>query len=381
MNEVLSLRPAAHAGLADLLAQIRARRGEFETLRHIPRDIVEGFRRAGIYRAFVPSRFGGDEISPAAFLRMIETISTADASAGWVASFGVSSTYLAALPVETCATIFRADPDTVFAGAMFPPQPARRVEGGFEVSGRWPYGSGSMAADLIGAGIKIEGEDAPLPRTAVMPRALVTIDETWDTIGLTATGSHDIVVDKVVVAPEWTFVRGAKSAMEDRIFRYPAMALAAQVLAVVGLGTAREALDWVRSDAANRASITGAPSPGARPHVQESLARAEARLAGARAQFFDIIETAWDQLAHAPSVDRETHIRLRMAATHAAEEAAEIARMAFVMGGTGAMVRGHPLGRIMVDAACVAQHAFMAAGTWTAAGAAMFGEKTPPGFP
>jgi hypothetical protein len=55
--------------------------------------------------------------------------------------------------------------------------------------------------------------------------------------------------------------------------------------------------------------------------------------------------------------------------------------MAFVMGGTGAMVRGHPLGRIMVDAACVAQHAFMAAGTWTAAGAAMFGEKTPPGFP
>lgn len=381
MNMAINRRVAVEEGLTPLLAEIRQRRGEFEELRHIPRDIIKQFKAIGVYRAFVPARLGGDALSPTEFLRLIEAIAAADASAGWVASFGVSSTYLAALPPQTFESIYRADPDTVFAGAMFPPQLARRVSGGLSVSGRWPWGSGSMGAELIGVGIKVDGETTPLPRTAVMPRDRVRIDETWNAIGLAATGSHDIVVEDVTVAEDWTFIRGAKSGMEDRIYRYPAMALAAQVLAVVGLGAAREALDWLRSDAANRASITGAPAPGSRAYVQADLARAEARLAGARSHFYEIIEKAWSQLEHQPQVDSDLHIGLRLAATHAAAEGAEVARMAFVLGGSGAMMRGHPLGRCMLDAACVAQHAFMSSGTWTSAGAAMLGEKAPPGFP
>lgn len=374
-------RQASDAALADLCDRIRARRAEFDSLRHIPMDIVDGFKKIGIYRAFVPERFGGDAITPMEFLSMIETLSAADASAGWVASFGVSSTYLAALPEATFAQIYTANPDTVFAGGLFPPQPARRVEGGIEVSGRWSWCSGSMGADLLGGGIKLEDEGSPLPRTAVMPRASVTIDETWNTIGLRGTGSHDLVADKVIVPEDWTFIRGSKSTMEDAIFRYPAMALAAQVLAVVALGAAREALDHVRSDAAQKASITGAPRPGARPYVQGELARAEATLAGARAQFYDVTARAWEELQNQPEVSRDTHVQLRLASTMAAHDGAEAARQAFLMGGAGAMMAGHPLGRLMVDAACVAQHAFMGAGTWTAAGAAMFGEQTPPGFP
>ncbi|SEQ82518.1 acyl-CoA dehydrogenase family protein [Thalassovita taeanensis] len=374
-------KQAQDVALTELCGTIRARRAEFDTLRHIPGDIVEAFKDVGIYRAFVPERFGGDAITPMAFLKLIETISSADPSAGWVASFGVSSTYLAALPEATFAAIYGANPDTVFAGGLFPPQPALRVAGGLEVSGRWPWCSGSMGAELLGGGIKIEGDETPLPRTAVMPRDKITIDETWNTIGLRGTGSHDLVAEKVIVPEDWTFIRGSKSTMEDAIFRYPAMALAAQVLAVVALGAAREALDFIRSDATQRASITGAPNPGARAYVQNHLARAEATLAGARAQFYDVTAQAWEELQHAPEVGRETHVKLRLAATMAAHDGAEVARQAFLMGGAGAMMTGHPLGRLMVDAACVAQHAFMGEGTWTAAGAAMFGEPTPPGFP
>jgi alkylation response protein AidB-like acyl-CoA dehydrogenase len=322
-------RPEPHlaqtAALAALCDTIRARRAEFDSLRHIPMDIVEGFKKVGVYRAFVPTRLGGDAISPVEFLKLVETISAADPSAGWVASFGVSSTYLAALPEATFDAIYGANPDTVFAGGLFPPQDAERVEGGLKVSGRWPWCSGSMGADLLGGGIKIAGEGTPLPRTAVMPRAKITIDETWDTIGLRGTGSHDLVAENVIVPEEWTFIRGSKSTMTDPIFRYPAMALAAQVLAVVALGAAREALDFVRSDAAQRASITGAPNPGERPYVQALLARAEGTLAGARAQFYDATATAWDELQHAPEVSPETHVKLRLAATTAAHDGAEAA--------------------------------------------------------
>jgi alkylation response protein AidB-like acyl-CoA dehydrogenase len=363
-----------------VLANIRARATEFQQLRYIPQDVVDQFKSLGVYRAFVPKRFGGDDISPAAFCRLIEDISAADASAGWVASFGVSATYLSTLPQETYTEIFGANPDTVFAGAMFPPQPAKTVAGGYEVTGQWPWGSGIMGADLAGAGIKVEDQDTKLPLIAIMPKAKVEVVDTWKTLGLRATGSHDIKVDGVVVPREWTFVRGSKPTMDDRIFRYPSMALASQVLAVVALGAARAALDFLH-ESGSRQSVTGAPKPGARPYLQTEYAKARGMYLGAQALFYDTLDKAYEDLAHQDAVSRDTHIRLRLVASKAAKDGAEAARMAFALGGSAAINEDHPLGRYMLDAAAVAQHAFLSEGSWTGAGAAMFDEPTMPGYP
>lgn len=237
-----------------------------------------------------------------------------------------------------------------------------------------------MGASLVGAGIRVEGDDTPLPRIAVMARDRVEVVDTWNTIGLSATGSHDIRADDVVVSPDWTFVRGGGPTMDDQIFRYPAMCLAAQVLAVVALGTAREALDQLAASA-GRQSVTGAPKPGARPYVQAEYAKARAILLGAKSAFYTTIEEAWDELGRSGSVSPDTRLQLRLVATKAAHDGAEAARRAFLLGGSTAIETGHPLGRCMIDAAAVAQHAFMAEGTWTAAGATVFDEPTMPGYP
>lgn len=363
-----------------VLASIHARASEFQKLRHIPQDVVDQFKTLGVYRAFVPTRFGGDAKSPAEFCRLIEDIAAADASAGWVASFGVSSSYLATLPPETYAEIFGKNPDTVFAGAMFPPQAAKTVPGGYEVRGQWQWGSGVMGADIVGAGIKVEGNNTKLPLIAVMPKSEIEVVDTWNTVGLSATGSHDIKVNGVIVAPEMTFIRGAAPKMDDRIFRYPAMALAAQVLAVVALGAARANLAYIHQTA-TRESVTGAPKPGARPYLQTEYAKARGVYLGARHLFYDTLEEAWDALEHGESVSRDTHIRLRMVASKAARDGAEAARMAFALGGSNAIEVGHPLVRNMLDSASVAQHAFLSEGTWTGAGAAFFDEPTMPGYP
>lgn len=365
---------------AEVLDGIRARNDEFQKLRHIPQDVVDDFKAIGVYRAFVPKRFGGDEQSPSAFCRLIEDISAADASAGWVASFGVSATYLSTLPPATYKEIFGTNPDTVFAGAMFPPQPAKTVEGGYEVRGQWPWGSGIMGADLAGAGIKVEGNDTKLPLIAIMPKDKIEVVDTWNTVGLAATGSHDIKVDGVVVPPEWTFVRGSTPTMDDRIFRYPSMALASQVLAVVALGAARANLDFIL-ESGSRQSVTGAPKPGARPYLQSEYAKARGVYLGAAHLFYDTLDEAYEELQHNEKVSRDTHIRLRMVASKAARDGAEAARMAFALGGSNAIDVGHPLIRNMTDAAAVAQHAFLSEGTWTGAGAAFFDEPTMPGYP
>ncbi|MFT8674987.1 MAG: acyl-CoA dehydrogenase family protein [Acetobacter sp.] len=383
LNDTL---PAPHAlqtgdALEGLLATIRAGALEFRAARRIPQPVVEQFRTVGVYRALVARRFGGLEVSPMTFLELVETIAQADASAGWVASFGVSATYLAALPIPTLEKLYANGPDVVFAGAIFPPQKARRVDGGFMVSGRWPYASGCPGASLIGVGIAVEGESGGLPRTAVMPRSSVRIDETWDTIGLAGTGSHDVVVDDVFVPHEWTFIRGGAPSLDAPIYAYPSLGLAAQVLTVVGLGCARRAIDEARTMADGRGSITGAPVMGDRPFVQGVLGQAEARLSAARAFFYDVTREVWGQLCAGETISDKQANKVRLAATHGAQTAFDVARDCFSLGGIAAVRSDNILGRCFQDCAVVAQHAFMARGNYEAAGRVMLGRGDRPGYP
>ena len=135
--------PAARLSPLDAVIEtVAARREEFERLSHVPRDVIALFKQAGIYRAGTPRRFGGDALAPTAFLDMIERIATADGSAAWVASFGSANVYLAALPLDTQAELYASGPDQVFAGGLFPVQPAQPAPGGWRVNGTWKFASG-----------------------------------------------------------------------------------------------------------------------------------------------------------------------------------------------------------------------------------------------
>ncbi|WP_028239607.1 indole-3-acetate monooxygenase [Stutzerimonas azotifigens] len=378
--------PAALTSNADfqvLLDDIRqrARTGEFDRLRHIPQDIIERFRALGVYRALVPRRFGGDERSPREFCQMVEALSRADGSAGWVASFGMSPVYLASLPSQTIAKVYADGPDVVFAGGIFPPQPAEQVEGGFRVNGRWKYSSGCMGAQLVGVGIAPKsGDKLDLPRLAVMPREKARIEQTWDTVGLLGTGSHDLVVEDVLVPEEWTFVRGGKPNLDEPFFRYPSLSFATQVLSVVGLGVARAALDELYDMAGGRVSVTGAPGLGDRPLTQTEVARAEASLRAARCFFYEAIDDAWVHVLAGDPVPVEKINLLRLSSTHATRVAAEVARTAQMQSGMTGVYNDHPLARCVNDAQVVTQHAFMGDITFQNAGAVFFGKKPLPGY-
>ena len=375
----LSSGPAFDALLDGVRA--RARLGEFDRQRHISRDVIDAFKAHGVYRALVPRRFGGNECSPAEFCEMIERISHADGSAGWVASFGMSPVYLAALPLETIAQVYANGPDVVFAGGIFPPQPAQVVPGGFKVKGRWKYSSGSMGADIVGVGIAPQnGDSFDLPRIAVMPQSQARIDPTWDTVGLLGTGSHDLVIDDVVVPEQWTFVRGGAANLDEPFFRSPSLSFATQVLSVVGLGVARAALDELAGMASGRISVTGAPPLADRPLAQVDIAKAEAALRSARAFFYESIEQAWSHVLAGNPVPAEATNLLRLSSTHATRVAADVARTAQMLSGMTGVYNESPLARCVNDAQVVTQHAFMGDVTYQNAGAIFFGKQPLPGY-
>ncbi|MER7397740.1 acyl-CoA dehydrogenase family protein [Streptomyces sp. NPDC000151] len=362
-----------------MLAAVAERRAEFEQKKHVPQDVVDLFKKAGVYRAGAPRRFGGDALPPGEFLALVERISTVDGSAGWVASFGSSLTYLAALPVETQAEIYADGPDVVFAGGLFPVQKAQQVDGGHRVTGRWKFASGCLGADWLGVGIQGGPESSGKPLTALLRPDEVTVVESWDVIGMRGTGSHDLAVDSVTVPDSHTFVRGAEPTLDEPLFRYPVLPYAAQVLAVVGLGVARAALDEATARGAT-AGHTGAPRPAERATFRIQLARAEAQLRAARAFFYDTTGDAWDTVLAGDPVTREQASLLRLAATHAAAAGDEATRAAFRLAGIAAIADGHPLQRHLRDAAVVPQHAFLQEGMYDAAGAVLTGLDPFPGY-
>ncbi|MDR2625907.1 MAG: acyl-CoA dehydrogenase family protein [Zoogloeaceae bacterium] len=383
-NTLTSLADTPEFQALNAEIRTRARSGEFDRIRHIPQDVVSRFVKLGVYRYLVPKAFGGMGGGPAEFCRMVETIAYHDGSAGWVASFGMNPMYLAALPLDTLHEIYRQNgPDIVFAGGIFPPQTAEVVPGGYRLNGRWKFSSGCMCATILGVGIIPQTGDAnPLPRMALLPRAQVTeIDETWDTIGYLATGSHDLILKDVVVAPEYTFIRGGKPNLDEPFFKfYPSLSFATQVLSIVGAGVARAALDAFYEMTGSYKAVTGAPSIGERPLTLAEVGKLEAELRAARAFFYEAIEEAMTDVENGKRVSVYKTNNLRLSCTHIARVSAEVARGVQRLTGMAGIYRNHPIARMVNDTMVGTQHAFMGDITYQNAGSIFCGREPLPGY-
>ena len=374
------------ADFKHLLEVIAARRDEFETLGHVPRDIIALMKRARIFRSATPTRFGGDATAPHHFLRMVDAIGTVDGSAAWVAAFGSANTYTAALSVEAQEVMYAEGPDQVFAGGLHPVQEAVRVDGGYRVSGRWKFASGCMGADWIGVGIAGRGpEDGPdaVPRVmmAVAPASEVEILQTWNVSGMQGTGSHDTTVTDKFYADAWICERGAPGIFDDPLYRYPAMAYQAQVHAACNLGLARAAIEAAKLVSGAARIAVGHSRLCERGYYLNGLARAEARLRSARAFFYEAAEEAWDSLEAGDPVSLDQNNMLRLSATEAAQSGAEVVKDCYRIAGMGVIQKTNPMQRYMRDAMVVTQHAAVTELIWEQAGAVLCGLDAPRGYP
>jgi indole-3-acetate monooxygenase len=369
---------AGPLSLDELVVEIERRRDEFDQLSHVPRDMVSKMKRAGIFRASTPKRFGGDALPPPRFLEMLERIAIADGSAAWVAAFGSANTYLASLPVETQASIYASGPDQVFSGGLYPLQKAEHAPGGFLVSGQWRFASGCKGADWIGVGIggapgNAGDSNAGKPFTAVFPASEVEIVDNWNVVGMQGTGSHDLRLANKFVDEQWTFVRGGAPLIDEPLYRYPAVAYQAQVHAAVNIGLARAALDLLAGMSGVTKTTTGAPRLADRAYYRAGLAQAEANLRSARAFFFESAETSWRTVMNGDPVTADEANLLRLSATHAAHTCAEVVMQAYKMAGIGAIYRESRMQRLVRDSIVVTQHAFLGEGTYDASGALFVG--------
>lgn len=374
--------PARDAAFEKALEVLAERRDEFNAQGFVPKDYIDQLKRAGLYRASTPEQFGGEPLPPAEFLKLIERISQIDPATGWVASFGSALTYFGSLPLESQAEIYADGPDVCFAGGLFPMQEPEVVDDGYICSGTWQFASGCVGADILGVGLLGGEETQGRPITALVDPSQAEIKVNWDVAGMRATGSNAVVLDKVFIPKSRTFIRGSQSNIDEPLNRYPALAYAAQVLAVTVLGGARAALDHCIEVGSGGKSITGGAKKAARPSFQSGIAHAEAKLRSARAFFYETTEECWDLAVAGDPIDDRTKAILRLATSNLAHEGRQVVLTAFDLAGTGAIYNTHPLQRYLQDGLVPAQHAMMNTATIEAAGAVLLGLKPEvPSFP
>jgi alkylation response protein AidB-like acyl-CoA dehydrogenase len=333
---------------------------------------------AGVFRLCVPRGAGGLEEHPAVLVGTVEALARGDGAAGWCAAINATSGLLAGYLPEHAAAEIYADPRAIAGGVFAPLGRAARVEGGYTVTGRWPFASGCTHCDWLMGGCFVEGEDPPVPRLMLAHADEVQIHNTWDSMGLRGSGSHDIEMADV-------FVPGTRAASlvvdrptaPGRLYAFPVFGLLALAIGAVSLGIARGALDDIAGLAGRRTPMGSRRAMAERAPVQAEIAAAEAKLRSARAFLLAAVDDAWEAASGHDRVPTEQRVALRLAATHAATTGADVTSVAYHLGGGSSVYESRTaLARRFRDANTATQHMLVAPATNELAGRLLLGLPT-----
>ena len=328
-------------------------------------------------RAGAPASLGAPQASPQVMLRCAEEVARGDASAGWCVSIAATSSLLAGwLPADGAEEIF-GERETIAAGVWAPRGVAREVDGGYVVSGRWAFCSGINHSECLFGGCVVQSADgAGVPRVLGMPTSELEVLDTWHTLGLRGTGSHDAVADGLFVPSNRTLWLLEPPASDAALYRFPIFAFFAMSISAAALGNARGAIEDLTELAADKVTLGSSRTLAQRPATWSTVAQAEATLRSARAFYYQAIEDGWAAAEAAAELTVELRTGLRLAATHAVRTAAEVVREMHDLAGGAAIYAGSPLQRRLRDAQTATAHFQVNAATWELTGRILLGQPT-----
>ena len=359
-----------------------------ERERRVAMPVVEALAEAGVFHMFVPRKFGGGEVDPATGVRTLEELAKADGSSGWIAMIGATTGVISAyLPEDTAREVYR--PGVVTGGVVAPRGTAVATEGGYTVTGHWPFASGCEHSQWLACAclVQADGEFERLPsgdpdiRMALFPTPAVEVIDTWHVSGLRGTGSHDVAVQDLFVPREYSYSIAREGPKQPGpLYGFSMMGLLAVCVAAVALGIGRAALDEILAMAPKKMPV-GRRKPISEWSVaQVALAEAEASLRSGRAFLMEAIGEMWQRLERGDPPPTEQRALVRLAASQAVLGAVQAVDIAYNMGGGTSIYESSRLQRQFRDVHTLTQHVMVGPSSLEAAGRALLGQDVPAGF-
>jgi 3-hydroxy-9,10-secoandrosta-1,3,5(10)-triene-9,17-dione monooxygenase len=371
MTAIVQKSPRSPSG-AQLIAQatalgplLRAHASDGEINRRQSREVIAGLTCAGMFRLHKPAKFAGCATNLRTVLTILERLGAADGSTSWLVGLAATGSWMVAhSSLRAQEEIFGSDPDARIASSLHRSAPARRVDGGLLVSGRWAYASGSQHATwaCLAAVDDNDTAQSATQYVCLVPSCELRLIETWNVVGMRGTGSNTWEGDRLFV-PDHRLIRMQSvgeppgTAVEAR-YRLPFMAVAALGLIGPILGIGQAALSAVIADAPRKPmqhSVFDRQSDSV--GVQVQVAQAALAMQTARLHIYDTADTLDRAAAEGRSLTYDDRAQFRGAAGYAAQQVLNAIQMLIDVHGAGTFAESNPLQRYWRDANIAARHA------------------------
>ena len=349
-----------------LSSQIREHADASEREGRLSEPLQKALTEAGLFRLLLPQAYDGLEVTPLQFIKAIEAAACHDGSVAWCLCQGNGCAMVSAyLQPEIATRIFAHDRKAVVAWGPGKVE-ARAVDGGYRLAGRLAFASGGRRATWLGCHVPVIGKDgryrlgrdgSPEIRTMLFPQAAARWIDTWDVIGLRATGSDDFEISELYVPEEYSAIRDAEAhrVIRTALYAMPSMSLYAMGFSSTAQGIARAMLDAFKDLADDKTPRLSSSRLRDDSVVQSEFATCEARLRAARSFLVSEVQDIWQEVRETGVLSISNRMRIRLASTHGIHEAKAVAEMVYDLAGVSAIRAGSPFQRRYRDIRSVTQ--------------------------
>ncbi|MDO1481848.1 acyl-CoA dehydrogenase family protein [Rhodococcus ruber] len=339
-----------------------------EADRRVPDESITALEEVGVFKIAQPRRYGGYETSMRTMLDVSSAVAEADGGTSWVVTLCNVCAWITGLfPEKAQDDVWAEAPDAKVSGVFAPTAEAVKVDGGFKVTGRWYYNSGSWHASWAVLGIPITDEKGEIvdQGIALIPRTDLDLEETWFVAGMRSSGSNCLIANDVFV-PEHRIISASAAfggeygteLTDEVLYRAPFVPVVCLVLAGPQLGLGRRALELVTAKADSKTiAYTFFNSQSESVAFQLQIAEAAMLIDTAHLHAYraaDDIDTA---AAAGVFPDTVARARVRADTGWVLEHINKALNVLISAHGAGSFAENNPLQRIWRDSNVAARHA------------------------
>lgn len=340
---------------------------EADALRRLPDETVAALCDAGFMRMLQPKRYGGFAMNPLDFFDVQRVIARGCPSTGWVLGvLGIHAWQLALFDSKAQDEVWQSDPDALISSSYAPVGKVTVVEGGYRISGRWSFSSGSDHCGwaFLGGFVPTAEGTPPDMRTFLLPRSDYRVVDTWHVSGLKATGSNDVIVEDAFVPEHRThrFRDGflcdnpGNKVNPEAVYRLPFGQVFVRSVSTAAIGIAEGTLQCFCDNTRKRVSTADQSKMDLDPTSQHVAADAAMTIANVKAVMRADLTRMLDQTERGESIPIDERVRARYASSDAVDQCKRVVGDLFTNSGGRALFRGNPINRYFQDIHAVRAH-------------------------
>lgn len=360
-----------------------------EVNRRMAPEAFAALSQGGFFALWKPRAVGGYETDVVTALKVFEALSKIDASVGWaVANQDGLDTMVGAVLEPDGAMEMLADPLLPVSGAAAPPGKALRVDGGYVINGQWPFSSTChYAQSYVGLtlvhddkGMVIGPDGQPIPLLVFSQSPEVQIIDTWRTLGMRGSGSHDIAMRDLFIPEKHAGVMRRTGTASEGPFSGPLYAttplLSIATSGPVGLGIAEAAIELFADLAAKKTPNYLTQRLDMRQNTQSTMGRCRAIVNGAWAYLHESVEAVYDARKAGTKPTIQQCIDVQLSSCAALEAGARVTELIHDVIGSSGFQEAQPFEQLLRDSHTISQNTFASPARYESSGQTLLGLQT-----